>query len=560
MLPESAILDIAFLFITFFTSLLISLLLVPLSSRLALYLNIIDHPDPRKIHAVATPRMGGVAIALSMILATLICIKLANPVKAFLLGAGFIILTGLIDDKFQLSAKIKFIGQILAAVVFIQSGNYELQTLGNLFGIGNVGLGFLAPVITAFCMIGVMNALNLSDGLDGLATGIGVIAALFFAAVAYDHQAWHWSGISLILLGVLLGFLRYNHYPAKLFMGDTGSLLIGYTLAAIAVGLARPEQAAVQVAPISVAIILGLPIFDTIWVMTRRVFLGKNPFKPDKTHLHHRLMQMGISHAGVVTVIYGIMLFLGFWAYILRHLPEWQQFYLTISVFMGCYGILSRMEKRGKDLGELIDSIRIIKPNSRLLLNRRVERIFYFIPFILFAMLFIPAYFITPIPRLLGVFSFAGALFIALLYPWKSARGKILFAHGLVYAGCFFLLLIYALAPSSPGWLLAFLTICSFLAFLWVVIKILISRDDPILYPSSFEILLMLFSWFIPIVLIPILDLGFEIQRTIIIICVQTVPLLCLAKLTVRRYPVRNRFLAFSFIGFFFILGALAFL
>jgi UDP-GlcNAc:undecaprenyl-phosphate/decaprenyl-phosphate GlcNAc-1-phosphate transferase len=559
MLPESALSDIAFLGITFYTSLLLSLLAAPLSSNLAVHLNILDHPDPRKVHAVAVPRLGGLAIAVSLILTTLICIEITAPVRAFLLGAAAIVITGLIDDKYSLSAGWKFIGQVLAALIFMKVGGLELQTLGNLLGTGHLELGFLAPAVTVFCMVGVMNAVNMSDGLDGLATGIGIIAGLFLAAVAYDHQAWEWSAIGLILLGVLFGFLRFNHYPAKMFMGDTGSLLIGYTLAAITVGLVQPEPISAAVPPVTMAIILGLPITDTLLVMTRRIIRRRNPFRPDMSHLHHRLLRMGIGHAGLVTIIHGIMLLMGFWAFLLRTLQEWQQFYLTGALFTVLYVLVWLMEKRRVDLSRLMDSIRI-RPFIGLQFTGRMEKWFCNFPFLIFAMLAVPGLFISPVPRLLGLYALAAALFILLLYPWRAPKGKALISHGLVYAGSFSLLLIYVLAPDRPGWVLPFLYLCSMLAFLWVLLNVSKNRDDPILYPAAIEILLMLFSWFIPIVLIPILDLGVEVQQLMVLLCVQTVPLLCISKLAVRRHALWNKGLASGFIVFLLFLGAASFL
>jgi len=149
-----------------------------------------------------------------------------------------------------------------------------------------------------------MNALNLADGLDGLAGGISAIAAIFLGLFAYLSVDWVALWILLALVGSLFGFLRYNTHPAKLFMGDTGSLLLGYTLSAAAVMLVRNDPVGIHLAPVTVAAVLALPITDTLLVMSRRLRHGQNPFSPDRTHLHHQLLELGFPHAVVVRILY----------------------------------------------------------------------------------------------------------------------------------------------------------------------------------------------------------------------------------------------------------------
>lgn len=551
--------EFAFLGFVFYTSLFFSLLLVPVSRRLAVVMGVLDQPESRKMHSRAVPRMGGLAMAMAMISTILLCVRLEQPVIAFLLGAGIVSFVGLIDDRFSISPRLKFAGQILAALTFVLASGLTLQSFGDLFGSGEIRTSFLAPVVTVFCMVGVMNALNLSDGLDGLAGGIGFMAALFFALLAYWHQAWYWVNISLVLGGILLGFLRYNHYPASLFMGDTGSLLIGYTLAATAVGLAHDTNET-SVPPLSLAIILALPIIDTIWVMSHRLLTGHNPFSPDKSHLHHRLLQMGISHAGVVAIIYGLMLFFGFWAWFVSNRPEWQQFLSTIVIFICLYGVLAFMEKPEFEIGRFIRSARLI-PSRRITIKPKLLRtVFCATPFFLLACLGVPLLGVVPLSRPLGLFACSVVLFVVLLYPWKAGKKRMLMGHGVLYAAFFFMLLIVGIEGRASFWLILFMYSASLLAFCWVLIKVAISRSDLLLYPSGFELLLIFSSWISPFALQPILNITLETGLLIVLTCVQALPWLCLVKLIVRRDPAKNFRVAFSVVFIFLLLGGSSFM
>jgi len=551
----SIVSELAFLGFVFYSSLLFSLLLVPVSSRLAVVLGVLDQPESRKMHSRAVPRMGGLAMAMAMVGTILLCVRLEQSVVAFLLGAGIVSFVGLIDDRFSISPRLKFAGQVLAALTFVLASDLTLQSFGDLFGFGEIRTSLLAPVVTVFCMVGVMNALNLSDGLDGLAGGIGFMAALFFALLAYWHQAWYWANISLVLCGVLLGFLRYNHYPASLFMGDTGSLLIGYTLAATAVSLAHVTNETTSVPPISLAIILSLPVVDTIWVMLHRLLTGHNPFSPDKSHLHHRLLQLGISHAGVVAIIYGLMLFFGFWSWLVWNRPEWQQFLSTIVILICLYGGFALLEKSKFEVGRFIRSARLIPARRIVIRPELLKTIFCATPFFLLVCLVVPILGVAPLTRPMGLSACSAVLFVVLLYPWKAGKEKMLMGHGVLYAALFIILLIVGIEVRESFWLILFMYGTSLLAFCWVLIKVATSRSDLLLYPSGFELLLIFSSWISPFALQPILDITLETGLLIVLTCVQALPWLCLLKLIVRRDPGKNIRVAFGVVFILLLLG-----
>jgi len=323
------------------SSLMLTMLLMPVVMRLALASNVIDLPDERKVHTDEIPKLGGFAIAIAFTVSCLLFLQLDTLFTAFLTGLLIITLTGLADDVWHIRTALKFAGEIAASLIFILYGGTELKGFGDLIGIGPLDTGVFAVPITVFCMIGVMNAINFADGLDGLAGGISAIACIFL--IYFSHQSGHWfnMALSVSLFGCLIGFLYFNSHPAKIFMGDTGSLVLGYILSCICVLSQKLDGELpignLPVAPISMALILALPIADTLWVMTNRVFRGESPFLPDNTHLHHKLMTLNLSHSGVVVVLYVCMFVCGFLAIFMQAMLEWIQFAIGVGFIIALY-------------------------------------------------------------------------------------------------------------------------------------------------------------------------------------------------------------------------------
>lgn len=298
-------------------ALIISLIITPIVKQLAIRWGVMDKPDQRKVHQQLMPRMGGLAIFLSFALVVLITQPLSKTIIGLLVGSAWIISVGIVDDFKGLSPKVKLMGQIIGALILIAFG-LRVDFITNPFSEGMLILGKLAIPITVLWIIGVTNAVNLIDGLDGLAAGTSGIAALTMALVVLSQYILSpelFVGslmvipLALILLGSLLGFLKYNFHPAQIFMGDSGSMFLGFTLAALAItGLAKGAAVISVFIPI---VILGIPILDTFFAILRR-YLNKQPiFQPDKHHLHHCLLEKGLSHKQTVLVIYGINLVLG---------------------------------------------------------------------------------------------------------------------------------------------------------------------------------------------------------------------------------------------------------
>ncbi|MFA7383760.1 MAG: MraY family glycosyltransferase [Desulfurivibrionaceae bacterium] len=558
----AAITDLRFFLIVFFTALLCSLMLVPFSRKLALATGLLDHPDDqRKVHHSALPLLGGLGIAGAVLFSVAFCVKLSPMVIAYLLGAAIALFTGLLDDIVSIPPSMKFLGQILAALVFANGGGGELTTLGNLLGLGDIQLGPLSLVFTVIAMVGVMNAVNLFDGLDGLAGGISAIALVFFGLLAYTHQAWLSMAVILAVLGALLGFLRHNSHPARLFMGDTGSLFLGFTLAALAVRLATVSAGFLRVKPVMFAVILALPIADTLWVMGNRLRQGKNPFHPDKTHLHHRLLHLGLRHNEVVPVSYCLMFFLGGLAWLGEEWPEWWLFTLALMLIASLYAGINWAERQRLNLGRLL-AIKHNSPARNLRLNKRLLQAMgrsSRIVFPLFLCLFFsPVLLTSPSPPLFGFMAFALALFIILLFPWQGGRKEMPLAHGLFFIAIFAILLSFWTNQPQPFWLIIHGNSISVFALLWVTPHFMWGQHGKLL-PGSFELMLIVLAFFVPLFVAPTLGATKVQQTQLALIWLQAIPITMLVKLTVKRHPRRNRILVSFFIAGISGIGILSF-
>lgn len=291
---------------------LVAFLGTPLVRKLAIKVKAIDRPDPRKVHHGIMPRLGGLAICLGFWLAILLTQELSREIIGLLLGGILIVALGILDDTRGLSPRIKLLGQVLAATVALAWGirvEFLTSPIAGMIDLQIFGVDFLSYVITVVWIIGVTNAVNLIDGLDGLAAGVSAIAAVTLGIVSILEGNQGTAGLAFILAASTLGFLKYNFHPAQLFMGDTGSLFLGYNLATIAIiGLTKSATIISLFLPV---VILGIPIADTFFAIIRRYFSGKPIFSPDKDHLHHRLLALGLSHKHTVLAIYGVSAVLG---------------------------------------------------------------------------------------------------------------------------------------------------------------------------------------------------------------------------------------------------------
>ncbi len=283
----------------------ISLLSTPPVKNLAYKIGAIDVPkDSRRVHKKPIPRLGGLAIFFGFLISILFFAKLDTQMRGFLIGSLLIVIVGIIDDVKQLRASVKLVAQVVAAVIVALS-DIRIIAVSVPYMFSDVGilpLGSLSIPITILWIVGVTNAVNLIDGLDGLAVGVSSIAtfSLFFIAILAGEPTV--AILTAALAGACLGFLPYNFNPAKIFMGDTGSMFLGYALSVICIeGLFKGYAIISFIIPF---LILGLPIFDTLSAIVRRIKNKQPIMSPDRGHLHHRLMDMGLSQKQTVAILY----------------------------------------------------------------------------------------------------------------------------------------------------------------------------------------------------------------------------------------------------------------
>lgn len=300
------------LLLVFAIALIFSMFLTPLVRKLALKFGIIEKSNPRKPHKKVITCLGGVAIyagfVISLLLASFVFLRnldsffLRNLVGLFS-GATIIVVLGLIDDTHGTTALQKIGLQVVAALVTSVIFDIKITYL-ILPALGKIDFGILSIPITLIWVIGLTNALNWVDGLDGLAAGITSIACVSLLVIGWRGGELVSAVIITALMGASLGFLKYNFYPAKILMGDTGSNFLGFVLANVAI-MGSLKSAAVLSLMIPI-LIMGVPIFDTLFSVWRRVRLSKNPITPDTDHLHYRLIKLGLTHRQTVLVIYGV--------------------------------------------------------------------------------------------------------------------------------------------------------------------------------------------------------------------------------------------------------------
>ncbi|CCO07613.1 glycosyltransferase family 4 protein [Desulforamulus hydrothermalis] len=328
-------------------ALVIALGVTPLVRRVAFRIGAVDRPDHRKVHSKIMPRLGGLAVFIAFAATVLLFGQLDNRIIGLLTGGCLIIWLGILDDTRGLPAKVKLAGQIAAAAAVVPFG-IQVEFITNPFNGHLVQLGVWGVPVTVFWIISVTNAINLIDGLDGLAGGTSFIAALTLAAVTWRQAGLLGGaglevvGLALILAASILGFLRHNFYPARIFLGDTGSMFLGYALSVLAVmGVAKAATAISVIIPM---VILGIPLLDVFFAILRRYQSHRPIFQPDKEHLHHRMMALGLSHKQTVLAIYAINLVLGISAVILTMLTTSQA---VLLLFMLAVAVIVAANKIG---------------------------------------------------------------------------------------------------------------------------------------------------------------------------------------------------------------------
>ncbi|MCP8967680.1 glycosyltransferase family 4 protein [Ectobacillus ponti] len=316
--------------LTFFASLITVVIVTPLVMKLAFKIGAVDKPNARKVHARIMPRLGGLGIFIGVAAGYFVSGLYEERMSTIIAGAFIIVGLGVLDDMYELSAKLKFLVQIGVALLIVRSG--LLIDLVNIPFFGDHQLTpYVAYPLTVLWIVGITNAINLIDGLDGLSGGISSIALATIAVMAsQDNLHVLIFTLAIIVLGSTTGFLFFNFHPAKIFMGDTGALFLGYCISVLSLlGLYKSVTMFSFLVPI---IILGVPIFDTSFAIIRRLVNKKPISAPDKSHLHHRLLALGFSHRKTVLLIYGFGIFFSLCALLFSKITIWMSIILLFLV------------------------------------------------------------------------------------------------------------------------------------------------------------------------------------------------------------------------------------
>jgi UDP-GlcNAc:undecaprenyl-phosphate GlcNAc-1-phosphate transferase len=337
--------------VAFIGAALLSLVLTPLVRRLVLRYEIVDRPDARRVNVEPVPRSGGLAVSAAFLLVATAFLLVngalglvpvpptfkASGAVALLLGGAAAAALGAADDLFDLRARWQLAGQLVLAGGAVGLG-IVVGFINNPLGGGVIHFdGAFAAGFAIFWIIGMINSINWIDGLDGLSTGVALIAAVTLGLISLSTQVGQplIAVLCFALAGALLGFLRWNFHPASIFPGTSGVQFVGYTLAVLSV---------LGTAKVAVALlVLGVPIIDTFWIIVRRISAGRSPFTPDRSHIHHRLLDLGLSHRQTVLAIYGICIALAILALILTGAT---QLYAFLGVFVAS-GLILFLPTRG---------------------------------------------------------------------------------------------------------------------------------------------------------------------------------------------------------------------
>ena len=343
--------------VVFLLAALIALVLTPVVRRIVLRYEVVDHPDARRVNTVPVPRGGGLAVCAAFLIVSSAFLYLnqssayvaipfsldPSEVAALLLGGGIAAGLGAIDDLFDLRARLQLLGQIGLALFAVALG-VTIDFIAN--PLGGQPFRFSGPMaagLTVFWIVGMINSINWIDGLDGLSSGVAFIAAVTLGLISLSTEVGAGSQVGqpliavlcFALAGALLGFLRWNFNPASIFAGTSGVQFVGYTLAVLAI---------LGTAKVAVALlVLGVPIIDTFWIIVRRVSERRSPFSPDRTHIHHRLLDLGLSHRQTVLTIYGICLGLALLSMLLSGVT---QLYAFLGIFVA-FGLILFLPTRG---------------------------------------------------------------------------------------------------------------------------------------------------------------------------------------------------------------------
>src|SRR3984957_6676544 len=315
------------LLLAFIIAMVVTMALIPPLARAAGRLHVLDNPESRKVHSQPIPRVGGIAMMAGAVLPLCLWLPMDPTLLGYLLAVIVLFVFGTWDDRVNLGALTKISGQLIAVLINLLVGHVSIYSmmldervaLPHWFGFG----------LTLLFLLGITNAINLSDGLDGLAGGTTLLCCAALALMGANWDVRFVETVGIVLMGAILGFLRFNTHPARIFMGDAGSQFLGFSVGVLSILLTK--QAATPLSTALPLLLIGLPVLDTLTVMALRLHAGRSPFAADRRHFHHRLLDLGFDHYEVVTVIYSVQCLLLLLAWQLRYEND----LLIVASFVG---------------------------------------------------------------------------------------------------------------------------------------------------------------------------------------------------------------------------------
>jgi UDP-GlcNAc:undecaprenyl-phosphate GlcNAc-1-phosphate transferase len=435
------------LFFSSMTALLMCMALIPPLRLVAERFQVMDLPGGRKAHEHPVPKVGGIALAVGACVSIAWWVPKDASTVSVLLGSVILVGFGVWDDRVNLGYRTKVLGQVLAALVVVMGGDVRFGTLP--FMSDTEVPVWISVVMTVVFLVGVSNAVNLADGLDGLAGGLSFLTLAGIAYLAYLSSDSTVLLLTVPFLGALLGFLRYNTYPARIFMGDGGSQLLGFIMGVLAVLLTDSSRG--PFSPSLALFVLGLPFLDTLGVTGQRLAEGRSPFIGDRAHIHHKLLRFGCTHYEAVTVIYMIQGGLLGLAYLLR----WQSDTLILPLYLGiAVSVLVLFIAAGRGVlpdpaspgGHFLSNVTITRfMNGPWLTDLPIQFLAVMVPLFLIVLVFVP----SSIPSDVGYLSIV-VFTVVLLGLSFSSQIAPYFVRGGLYVGTTFLLYVCEGARDRP--------------------------------------------------------------------------------------------------------------
>jgi UDP-GlcNAc:undecaprenyl-phosphate/decaprenyl-phosphate GlcNAc-1-phosphate transferase len=339
---------------------IITMMILPLIVKAAARWRFVDAPGERKVHSVPIPRAGGIAMAIGVLVTALLVVPLGSQERYFLIAAILVAACGGLDDRLDLDYRIKLGGQLAAAAIVIFCAHIKIHalTLDDRLALPD----YLSVPLTFLFLVGITNAINLADGLDGLAGGTAFLILCALAILANSGGEFGTAALALTFAGAVLGFLRYNTYPASVFMGDAGSQLLGFAVGVLSLMATQNGTSVISAA--TPVLLLALPILDTLSVMAQRLSEGRSPFSADKNHIHHKLLALGFRHHEAVMVIYAVQADLFLLAFWMRYESDLAIIATVTAFFLAIIALLQAATRYRWRLRPQIETIEAARPEG----------------------------------------------------------------------------------------------------------------------------------------------------------------------------------------------------